>query len=940
MQLTKSLSNPDHPFHGFSTGNLQTLRDDPLSRGVKIRDEFIRFHTEQYSANRMKLVVLGRESLDTLQGWVEGLFKDVVNKSLKPNRWPDTTWATPKELRKLVFAKPVMEKRSLKINFPFIEEKHLFEEQPGRYLSHLIGHEGPGSILACLKAKGWVDGLSAGSWDVCPGSPGMMSISISLTNDGLANYKEVTHVLFEYLGILHETPPQEWIFEEMKKMAEVDFKFKQKGSASRTTSALAEALQEPIPRQRLLTGESMPVKFDAAVINEAISWLKADNVHLTVVTPDELPGEVKNEKWYGTEYSEQYIPKDFMDELRSAEKLSPAERISDLHLPHKNEFIPSRLTVDKKEVEQPAKTPKLIRHEPNLRLWYKRDDQFWVPKANVQIALRNPICSANPQAFVMTAMVESLIDDALVEYSYDADIAGLAYSLQGGYTGINVAVSGYNDKMSVLLEKVLHTLRGFDIKEDRFKVIKERMSRTFKNFEYSTPYHQVGQYTRFLGTERAFVYDQLLAEVESITVDDIRAFHALLVSKFHIEMLVHGNVIREDALTITDMVARVLHPRPLPNSQWPIRRSVMLPPGSNYVYERELKDEKNVNHCIQYMLQTGHVADRDARARLLVFAQMTEEPAFNQLRTKEQLGYVVFSGLASHVCTDVYHVLIQSERDCVYLEKRIDAFLAAFGTELRDMSDEKFEGHKRAIINKRLEKLKNLNSECSRFWTHITSEFMHFEAVDDDVARIKKLTKQDLVNFYEQFIEPRSERRTKLSVHLIAKSSPAEVAAQADPAEQKEKLVGIAGQLFSQLGVDVSAAEVKNKIDELNLMSPSIVDDITGALVTLLKSVGDATDEELTPIGEQIKAALGPVLPSLGIVARPTGSEEMGGEISGNNEGQQGEQGEKSKIEEVVETSQAVKIEDVHKWKASQPLSTGATSLRDLSEFEDAGSKL
>lgn len=43
------------------------------------------------------------------------------------------------------------------------------------------------------------------------------------------------------------------------------------------------------------------------------------------------------------------------------------------------------------------------------------------------------------------------------------------------------------------------------------------------------------------------------------------------------------------------------------------------------------------------------------------------------------------------------------------------------------MTDETFEEHKIGLINKRLEKLKNLSQETLRFWTHITSEVFDFE---------------------------------------------------------------------------------------------------------------------------------------------------------------------------------------------------------------------
>ena len=78
------------------------------------------FHDKHYSANRMKLVVLGRESLDVLEGWAADLFAGVRNKDLPQNRWEDEKPFGEKDLLTQCFAKPVMDSRQLDLSFPFI----------------------------------------------------------------------------------------------------------------------------------------------------------------------------------------------------------------------------------------------------------------------------------------------------------------------------------------------------------------------------------------------------------------------------------------------------------------------------------------------------------------------------------------------------------------------------------------------------------------------------------------------------------------------------------------------------------------------------------------------------------------------------------------------------------------------------------------------------
>jgi secreted Zn-dependent insulinase-like peptidase len=56
----KTALNPAHPASRFSTGNLVSLRDEPMKLGIDVRHELLKFHKTYYSANIMKLAVLGR----------------------------------------------------------------------------------------------------------------------------------------------------------------------------------------------------------------------------------------------------------------------------------------------------------------------------------------------------------------------------------------------------------------------------------------------------------------------------------------------------------------------------------------------------------------------------------------------------------------------------------------------------------------------------------------------------------------------------------------------------------------------------------------------------------------------------------------------------------------------------------------------------------------
>ena len=868
----------------------------------------------------MKLVVLGKEPLDLLESWVTDLFAGVKNKNLSPIRWPGVQPYSEENLLTQVFAKPVMDNRSLDIFFLYKDDEHLYKTQPSRYLSHLIGHEGPGSILSYIKAKGWANGLSAGAMTICHGS-GLFEISVRLTKGGLENYKEVAKTVFQYISMLKETVPHKWIFDEMKGMSEVDFRFKQKTPASSFTSRLSSVMQKPLPREWLLSGERVLRVFDQKAISEALSYLRADNYRLTLVS-QEIPGDWdKTEKWYGTQYRYEKIPEDFQAEIRQAIQSSAEARPKELHLPHPNEFIPTRLSVEKREIEEPTKTPRLIRNDPGVRLWWKKDDRFWVPKATFKALLRSPLVMVTPENCATANLYSWLVKDALDEYSYDAEIAGLEYNLVHSSLGLSIDVHGYNDKMPVLLEKLLRCMRDFEIKPDRFQIVKERLLRGHRNHEFMVPYQQVPEYTRWLGSERTWINEDLLAEVPHITLEDVSSFYPRILNQTHIEALAHGNIHKEDALRMTNLVEATLKSRTLPQIQWPARRNLILPEGSDHTYRRSLGDPANVNNCIEYYIQVDTIADGMLRAKVQLLAQLGDEKAFNQLRTKEQLGYVVFTGARTAATGIGYRIIVQSERSAAYLEERINAFLALFGQDIERMPAAEFESHRRSLIAKRLERLKNLNEEMLRFWTHITSEYYAFLQAETDVANLRAITQQDMVDFFHRYVSPTSPHRAKVSVHLVSQASASQAAPDISPDEQREKFLSLITKSLNTAGVGADHEQLAARFADVDIASGD-QDAMMGALQSYLTEDAGVPDDHAGAVIEGAAQVMGMALPSLGIELKTksgTGAEEL---------------------PQAPEMKPSTIIEDVTAFKAALQVGPAPRPTKDLSTYEELEPKL
>jgi insulysin len=75
------------------------------------------------------------------------------------------------------------------------------------------------------------------------------------------------------------------------------------------------------------------------------------------------------------------------------------------------------------------------------------------------------------------------------------------------------------------------------------------------------------------------------------------------------------------------------------------------------VVEKTVPNPENVNSGIEYYCQVSSVTDAKNRAYLQLLSQIGREKAFDFLRTKLQLGYLIWSGIRESITTEGFGFL-------------------------------------------------------------------------------------------------------------------------------------------------------------------------------------------------------------------------------------------------------------------------------------------
>ncbi|XP_020586970.1 insulin-degrading enzyme-like 1, peroxisomal [Phalaenopsis equestris] len=760
-QLQKHLSSKNHPYHKFSTGNWETLEVKPKEKGLDTRLELIRLYEEKYSANIMHLVVYAKESLDEINTLVERKFQDIRNIGLNHLHFPGEPCSS-EYLQILVKTVPIKEGHTLRIIWPISPGIRHYKEGPSRYLSHLIGHEGEGSLFYTLKKMGWAMSLSAGEmeWSF---DYSFFSIIIELTDAGHEHHEDVIGLLFNFINLLQESGVAKWIFDELVAICEMGFHYQDKIPPIHYAMSIASNM-ELYPPEDWLVQSSLPSKFNPSTIQTMLNELSPKRVRIFWESRSFEGCTDSVEPWYGTNYSVQKLPPSTIQQWMEN---APQEN---LHLPIPNIFIATDLTI--KQISDKVRCPCLIRKSPFSRLWYKPDTMFFTPKAHVKIDFNCPLSNQSPEASVLTDIFTRLLIDYLNEYAYYAQVAGLYYTIQSTDCGFQVTVAGYNHKMQSLLGTVVDKIKNLEVKEDRFSVIKETVKKGYDNFRFRQPYEQAMYNCSLILDEDAWPWNEKLEVLPHLEVEHLSIFSRDLLSRTFLECFVAGNIEPFNAEIMIQRIEAVLFqdPQPICKPLFPSQhlksRIVKLERGIKYSFSIGCLNPSDENSALLYYIQV-HRDDIKLNVVLELFALIAKQPTFHQLRSVEQLGYITVLMQRNDSGVRGLQFIIQSTvKDPAQLDVRVETFLKMFESELDKLTSSDFKSNVNALIAMKLEKHKNLREESSFYWREIAIGTLRFDRIEAEVAALRDLTKEQLLDFFNSFVKVDAPKRKTLSIQI------------------------------------------------------------------------------------------------------------------------------------------------------------------------------
>merc|ERR1712048_217998 len=167
---------------------------------------------------------------------------------------------------------------------------------------------------------------------------------------------------------------------------------------------------------------------------------------------------------------------------------------------------------------------------------------------------------------------------------------------------------------------------------------------------------------------------------------------------------------------------------------------------------------------IEKYYQYGYLNREDWLA-VALFVKIIQEPVFNLLRTKKQLGYYVAASMKDSDGIIGFSIRVQSaveSHDMATIQSGIDEFEQIVAELISEkLSSEDFERYKKSAILAKSSADRNILDEFGRNWNEIfrkqysvdaSSRIYNFNRRDTDVEFLKQLKIEDFRDFVMQFL--------------------------------------------------------------------------------------------------------------------------------------------------------------------------------------------
>tara|TARA_R110001606_G_scaffold74444_1_gene172434 strand:+ start:10048 stop:13065 length:3018 start_codon:yes stop_codon:yes gene_type:complete len=766
-QALKTLLNPKHPYSHFTVGSLDTLKDRPNN---PLRKQLLKLYEENYFSENMALVMVANLPYNQMATLARQYFSNIPSK--KPEAEKHYPALIQKDKPQLQFVRSLIDNSTLSFYYQIDAQNKNYKTQPTRYLSYILGNENKGSLYSSLKSEGLINGISA-STSADYGDNALFTVRIALTDEGIRKIDTVAKHFFATVSTLKSSPINSMYLQEGLKLSQLMFN----NQSYVDPQSLARSLSTRIlktPPEDILSCYRLESAADKKQVRNLLKQLSQENLLVQITSNHEFPESWTEKKptwqtepWYQSKYSNNNFSQLFLDIINLSVKSTQVS------LPEKNTFIPESLDlIDKKDT-----TPSIIFQKKGFTYWNKSDSSFGKPTAMNFLAIRFADAADTPEHTLLNRLWSRLFNDSVSESTYAPYVAGLGYAFYPHANGVTLRTSGYSDKQNTYITWLVDQLFLFRPTPERFEQAKTQLEKDLSNQKSRQAYSNASSALSILITKNSFTTKQLEDALAQLTLEDLREYTKKAREHFDIVGYSTGNLTKEQAEKLADSIYQRFSDRLTPREPLEIETK-NLTTQKKYHYQFESTSDDKV--ILYALIDTSTQATKKAiteKAYFSILRKLISSPFYQELRTNQQLGYIVGAQDLSIRNTPILGLLVQSpNNDSLTIIHSIEDFLKEQSNRLPNISEKDFLQAKNALLSELKMTAKNLSDNALNEWHQIAKPDPDFLTREEWINNVEKIQREDFIAFINSKLQ--STDTTKIIIHN--KAFPQELIEQQD----------------------------------------------------------------------------------------------------------------------------------------------------------------
>lgn len=630
-QVLLNVRDKDNSTNTFGTGSLKTLNKSD------IKAQLIKFYNTHYVSSNISLCIISSHKIEKQLDMINNTFGLIQSKPYIKEKLVKPFFKESKTF----FIKSLDKTYNIIYSWDINTEDVI--NDTFNILSFILGNNSEKSIKFYLKNNGFIENLYTFIND-----DGTFQIFIDLTKYGYKKMLLIEEILFKYIDDIFSQDIKSFA-EFYQKYYQINFDNLDKIPSESLANTLSVNLFKYDLKNVFSNSYLIPnIYNNEKYINLYKKFIRRDN-YLKFIISRKYKKDIKLkyliDEHYGTKYCE-----------INNNKLSNYDNKFKFNLILNNEY----LNIKPKLIENLKNKPILISNKQ----WYSGYSKFLEPKVNICLIFNNKLYNDNIKNYVLSMisvtilnlLLKTLLNDNFLFYEFN-------FSFNSMYNSILLYITGFNDV--IFIKSLINSISNILLNISKYNIISSKYIKyllksyynSYKNIKNLSPYELNRYYI-----DKDYDYLDIMKTIKTIKINQIYDFINNMFINSSLTTYVFGNINKKNSLLFSKFNNL------FSNKYFNPKNNQLL---KSYTIKHPNKKEKS--HSIIYSFYIGKYNPRDIVIFNLI-KNILSTKFYDELRTKEQLGYIV--NLSIYRKENDYYIfqLVQSSKDIQFVKNKMNKF--------------------------------------------------------------------------------------------------------------------------------------------------------------------------------------------------------------------------------------------------------------------------